>query len=64
MAVPDYQRLMLPLLKIAGDGNEHGVPEVIETLAQQLGLSETDRNELLPSGSQRSSSWSGWRWWN
>ena len=53
MAVPDYQSLMLPLLNIAGDGNEHSIPEVIETLAQQFGLSEIDRNEMLPGGSQR-----------
>src|SRR5258707_8611444 len=53
MAVPDYQSLMLPLLKIASDGNKHSVPEVIETLSQQFGLSEDDRNELLPCGTQR-----------
>jgi restriction system protein len=53
MAVPDFQSLMLPLMKIAGDGNEHRVREVIETLAQQFGLSEIDRNEMLQSGTQR-----------
>ena len=53
MAVPDYQSLMLPLLKIAGDGNEHSLNEAIERLAQQFGLNEIDRNELLPSGTQR-----------
>src|SRR5438067_13271224 len=53
MAIPDFQSLMLPLLKIAGDGNEHNTPEVIEILAQQFGLSENDRNEMLPSGKQR-----------
>jgi restriction system protein len=53
MAVPDYQSLMLPLLNIAGDGNEHSLNEAIERLAQQIGLSEIDRNELLPSGMQR-----------
>ncbi len=53
MAVPDFQSLMLPLLKITGDGNEHRTSEVIETLAQQLGLDELDRKEMLPSGKQR-----------
>src|SRR5215472_1848670 len=53
MAVPDFQSLMLPLLKITGDGNEHTTSEVIETLAQKLGLDEHDRDELLPSGKQR-----------
>ena len=53
MPVPDFQSLMLPLLKIAGDGNEHTTSEVLESLAQQFGLSEMERNELLPSGMQR-----------
>lgn len=53
MAVPDFQSLFLPVLKLASDGNEHSLNETIETLAQQLGLSETDRDELLPSGKQR-----------
>jgi restriction system protein len=53
MAVPDFQSLMLPLLKITGDGNEHTTSEVIETLARQFGLDENDRDELLPSGKQR-----------
>src|SRR5215831_4459147 len=53
MAVPDYQNLMLPLLNVAGDGNEHSLNEAIEILAQQIGLDEIDRNEMLPSGMQR-----------
>jgi len=44
---------MLPLLKIAGDGKEHNLTASIETLAQQFGLNEQERNELLPSGKQR-----------
>src|SRR6266699_587771 len=53
MPVPDFQSLMLPLLKIAGDGNEHTTSEVLESLAQQFGLVEGDRDEMLPSGKQR-----------
>src|SRR5581483_5925473 len=53
MAVPDYQSLMLPLLKIAADQNEHSLSEVIEILAQQFNLNDQDRKELLPSGKQR-----------
>ena len=53
MAVPDYQSLMLPLLKITSDGKEHSLNEAIEKLAQQLGLSDNDRKEMLPSGTQR-----------
>ncbi len=53
MAVPDFQSLMLPVLKITSDGNEHNTAEVVETLALQLGLSENDRKEMLPSGKQQ-----------
>jgi restriction system protein len=53
MAVPDYQSIMLPLLKIAGDGNEHSKNEAIERLAQQFGLSENERNEILQSGQRK-----------
>jgi restriction system protein len=53
MAVPDYQSLMLPLLKTAADKQEHSLSETTENLALQLHLSNQDRNELLPSGKQR-----------
>ena len=39
MAIPDYQSLMLSVLKIAGDGNEHNGSETITQLAGQFGLS-------------------------
>ncbi len=52
MSVPDYQSIMLPLLTIAGDGQEHSHREVIEALASQFSLTTDDRKELLPSGRQ------------
>lgn len=52
MAVPDYQSLMLPLLKLTSDRQEHSLSEAIEILSQQFGLSNDDRKELLPSGRQ------------
>jgi restriction system protein len=52
MAIPDFQSLMLPLLTIISDGQEHTRPEVHDTLAQQFNLSEADKSELLPSGRQ------------
>ena len=36
MVVPDYQSLMLPLLKYAGDGNEHRIRNAIEDLARRI----------------------------
>ena len=52
MAVPDFQTIMLPLLKFAGDGREHSTSEAIDALALEFRLSEEDRKELLPSGRQ------------
>lgn len=52
MPIPDYQTLMLPLLKIAGDGEVHSKREAVNELALQFGLTEEERKELLPSGKQ------------
>ena len=52
MAIPDYQSLMLPLLAFAADGKEHSVGEAREHLASSLGLTDDERQELLPSGRQ------------
>src|SRR6056297_3221734 len=52
MAIPDYQSLMLPLLKLAADGNEHSIRDARERLAADLNLTVDERSELLPSGRQ------------
>ena len=52
MPIPDYQSLMLPVLKIAGDGDEHRISDVVEALAKEFSLTESEREEPLPSGKQ------------
>lgn len=52
MAIPDYQTLMLPLLRLTGDGNEHFLHDAIAALADEFELSDEERKELLPSGQQ------------
>ena len=52
MAIPDFQTVMLPLMKYSSDGREHNVRETIEYLAKEFKLSEEELTELLPSGSQ------------
>jgi restriction system protein len=52
MAVPDFQSLMLPLLRVAADGKEHSLAEARERLADDFKLSHEDQEELLPSGRQ------------
>ena len=53
MSIPDYQTIMLPLLKFAADKKEHSLRETTEFLANEFQLSEEERKELLPSGTQR-----------
>lgn len=60
MAVPDFQRLMLPLLKLAGDGQQHTLAESVEWLAQVLQLTEDDRTQTLRSGQTRLYNRVGW----
>lgn len=52
MNVPDFQQIMLPLLKICADRHEHSNSEMVELLATYFGLSAQQRNEMLPSGKQ------------
>ena len=52
MPIPDYQTLMLPLLKLAADGNVHAKRDAVNELDAQFGVSEDERKELLPSGNQ------------
>jgi restriction system protein len=53
MAIPDYQTIMLPLLKFAADNQEHSLREAVDYLADEFELSEEERKEMLPSGTQR-----------
>lgn len=52
MTIPDYQTVMLPLLRLASDEQEHSSRGAIEKLADQFELSDQERKELLPSGRQ------------
>jgi len=52
MGVPDFQSIMLPLLKFASDKKEHAIREAIDKLAEEFDLTEEDRTALLPSGMQ------------
>jgi restriction system protein len=51
MAVPDYQSLMLPVLRHFQKG-EVRIGDVVEELANELGLTDEDRAEMVPSGRQ------------
>ncbi len=48
MPIPDFQTIFLPLLKFAGDGNEHTGKEAVESLSMHFKLSEDELATLLP----------------
>ena len=50
--IPDYQSLMLPLLKLVSDGQEHKYRDLIESLAIEFQVTDEERKELLASGNQ------------
>jgi len=52
MSIPDFQTIMLPLLKFSTDQKEPSLREAIEFLADEFKLTEEERKELLPSGQQ------------
>lgn len=52
MPIPDYQTLMLPLLRQVGDQREYKFRDLIEALATEFKLSEDERKEMLASGQQ------------
>ena len=52
MGVPDYESLMRPTLEALADGSERGFREVQDLVAASQGITEEDRELLLPSGKQ------------
>ncbi len=52
MSIPDYQSIMLPLLKAVSDRQEQSFPSIVEALAAEFKLTDSERRELLPSGGQ------------
>jgi len=52
MAIPDFQAIMLPLLTIAGDQQEHSFRTATEAVSEHFRLTETEQKELLSSGRQ------------
>lgn len=49
MSIPDFQSVMLPLLKLNGDEKEHSLKDATKILAKEFDLSESELAELIPS---------------
>ena len=52
MTIPDYQSIMLPLLKLTDDQQEHKIRDLTAILADQFALSTEERKTFIPSGTQ------------
>lgn len=50
MSIPDFQSVMLPLLQILGDCQDHVMRDVQNAVADKFKLTEEERKEMLPSG--------------
>lgn len=53
MSIPDFQTLMLPVLRVAAEKNEEvRISDVIAKLAEDFALTSDELSQLLPSGRQ------------
>jgi hypothetical protein len=53
MAIPDFQTLMLPLLRLCADGQTHSLAESVDALGNEFNVSVEERQVLLKSGQTR-----------
>tara|TARA_R110001599_G_scaffold286461_2_gene488965 strand:- start:1240 stop:2157 length:918 start_codon:yes stop_codon:yes gene_type:complete len=52
MAIPDFQTVMRPVLQSVGDGETRSLADVREIVKDAFGLTDEERRERLPSGTQ------------
>lgn len=60
MTIPNYQNIMLPLLRLASDGKERSIRNAIEKLASDFHLTDEERRRLLGSGKEVFDNRVGW----
>lgn len=52
MPLPDFQAVMLPVLRLLADGVDHTSQEMLELVAREFSLTEDELAQRLPSGQQ------------
>lgn len=60
MPIPTYEALLLPLLKLLCDGEEHSIKDATAFFDQTLDLTDAEREKRLPSGVRLVSNRVGW----
>jgi len=53
LAIPDFQSLMVPMLRLARDGDEHTLAGSVEALASEFSLTPAELAQANPSGRAR-----------
>lgn len=53
MAIPDFQSMMLPVLRYYAEEGEHTNQEALDYLAEKFQLTPEERRDMLPSGQAR-----------
>ena len=53
MAIPTYERLMLPVLKVLGDNIERTGAEISQIIAKQINLSEEEYNRIYENNPKK-----------
>jgi restriction system protein len=60
VAIPDFQSIMLPLLKFSADKEIHYFNQAVDALAEELQLSPEELSKLIPSGQPKFANRIGW----
>lgn len=50
MPIPDYERILLPFLKLLNDLKEHPIRALIKNLTKEFNLTDKECGQRLPSG--------------
>lgn len=53
MAIPKYESMMLPILELAADGNEHSMKEATRHIGEYFNLSDEERTRIHEKSGQR-----------
>ena len=52
MSIPDFQTLMLPVLRFASKNDEHSLREAVTYLENEFSITDEEKRQTIPSGKQ------------